>query len=166
MTVTLSDKSDSEKYYVYGMGELVAVYEKAAYAIQKAEEISGVVISSRQSYIWEKGNRDLAYATQTKPFGNAEGKSSFQTCEAVMEAHHANKVDLTGCSLDQILYVINKGLPVIAMTDASHAILLTGYTMTDITYIDPDTGSEHTVGMEQMSAMVAGSGNTFIGYLQ
>ena len=83
-----------------------------------------------------------------------------------MEAHHAKKVDLTGCSLDQILYVINKGLPVIAMTDASHAILLTGYTMTDITYIDPDTGSEHTVGMEQMSAMAAGSGNTFIGYLQ
>ena len=166
MTVTLSDKSDSEKYYVYGMGELVAVYEKAAYAIQKAEEISGVVISSRQSYIWEKGNRDLAYATQTEPFGNAEGKNSLQTCEAVMEAHHAKKVDLTGCSLDQILYVINKGLPVIAMTDASHAILLTGYTMTDITYIDPDTGSEHTVGMEQMSAMAAGSGNTFIGYLQ
>lgn len=46
ITITLNDKSKSEKYYVYGMGELVAIYDKAAYAIQRAEQISGVVISS------------------------------------------------------------------------------------------------------------------------
>ncbi len=37
ITITLNDKSKSEKYYVYGMGELVAIYDKAAYAIQRAE---------------------------------------------------------------------------------------------------------------------------------
>jgi len=52
------------------------------------------------------------------------------------------------------------------MTDANHAILLTGYSMTDITYIDPDTASQNTVSIEQMSAMIAGSGNTFIGYMK
>ena len=51
------------------------------------------------------------------------------------------------------------------MTDANHAILLTGYSMTDITYIDPNTASQNTVSIEQMSAMIAGSGNTFIGYM-
>ena len=126
ITITLNDKSKSEKYYVYGMGELVAIYDKAAYAIQRAE----------------------------------------QTCEEVMAAYNAKKVDLTGCSLEQVLYIINKGLPVIAMTDANHAILLTGYSMTDITYIDPDTASQNTVSIEQMSAMIAGSGNTFIGYMK
>ena len=55
ITITLNDKSKSEKYYVYGMGELVAIYDKAAYAIQRAEQISGVVISSEQAYVWEKG---------------------------------------------------------------------------------------------------------------
>ena len=54
ITITLNDKSKSEKYYVYGMGELVAIYDKAAYAIQRAEQISGVVISSEQAYVWEK----------------------------------------------------------------------------------------------------------------
>ena len=146
ITITLNDKSKSEKYYVYGMGELVAIYDKAAYAIQRAEQISGVVISSEQAYVWEKGNRDLVYDTET--------------------AYNAKKVDLTGCSLEQVLYIINKGLPVIAMTDANHAILLTGYSMTDITYIDPDTASQNTVSIEQMSAMIAGSGNTFIGYMK
>lgn len=166
ITITLNDKSKSEKYYVYGMGELVAIYDKAAYAIQRAEQISGVVISSEQAYVWEKGNRDLVYDTETAPFGNGEGKTSLQTCEEVMVAYNAQKVDLTGCSLEQVLYIINKGLPVIAMTDANHAILLTGYSMTDITYIDPDTASQNTVSIEQMSAMIAGSGNTFIGYMK
>lgn len=166
ITITLNDKSKSEKYYVYGMGELVAIYDKAAYAIQRAEQISGVVISSEQAYVWEKGNRDLVYDTETAPFGNGEGKTSLQTCEEVMAAYNAKKVDLTGCSLEQVLYIINKGLPVIAMTDANHAILLTGYSMTDITYIDPDTASQNTVSIEQMSAMIAGSGNTFIGYMK
>ena len=81
ITITLNDKSKSEKYYVYGMGELVAIYDKAAYAIQRAEQISGVVISSEQAYVWEKGNRDLVYDTETAPFGNGEGKTSLQTCE-------------------------------------------------------------------------------------
>lgn len=166
ITITLNDKSKSEKYYVYGMGELVAIYDKAAYAIQRAEQISGVVISSEQAYVWEKGNRDLVYDTETAPFGNGEGKTSLQTCEEVMVAYNAKKVDLTGCSLEQVLYIINKGLPVIAMTDANHAILLTGYSMTDITYIDPNTASQNTVSIEQMSAMIAGSGNTFIGYMK
>ena len=166
ITITLNDKAESEKYYVYGMGELVAIYDKAAYAIQKAEQISGVVISSEQDYVWEKGNRDLVYDTETAPFGIGEGKTSLQTCEEFLAAQNAGKVDLTGCSIEQVLYIINKGLPVIAMTDANHAILLTGYSMTDITYIDPDTASEYTVSMEQMTAMVAGSGNTFIGYMK
>ena len=31
-----------------------------------------------------------------------------------MAAYNAKKVDLTGCSLEQVLYIIDKGLPVIA----------------------------------------------------
>ena len=54
----------------------------------------------------------------------------------------------------------------IAMTDSSHAILLTGYTRTDITYIDPESGEEETVSVNEMEDMVKGSGNTFIGYIQ
>ena len=61
---------------------------------------------------------------------------------------------------------LTEGCPMIALTNADHAILLTGYTRTDITYIDPDTGEEQTVGVGEMEKMVQGSGNTFIGYIQ
>ena len=122
LTITISGDNDSVKYYVYGMGELEGIYDRAGYAIQRAQQVSGVVISSDQAYVWETGNRDLAYSTDAAAF-------------------------------------------LIALTDASHAILLTGYTRTDITYIDPDTGGVYTVGVGDMESMVSGSGNTFIGYI-
>lgn len=165
LTITLSGTDGAEKFYVYGMGELAAVYDKAVYAIQKAEQVSGVVISSRQTYVWEKGNRDLAYSTGAEAFRKESGETSMEACERYMEQYEAHRVDLTGCRLDQIMYVINKGLPVIALTDKDHAVLLTGYTMTDITYIDPDSGKESTVSVSEMEKATEDNGNTFIGYI-
>ena len=54
----------------------------------------------------------------------------------------------------------------IALTSADHAILLTGYTKNDITYIDPENGESQTVPISEMEGMVSGSGNTFIGYIK
>lgn len=166
LTITLSGSGEGVKYYVYGMGELEGIYDNAGNAIQAAADISGVVISSDQTYIWESGNRDLAYSIEAEPFRTQDGETSLAACERYMEQYNAHQVDLTGCTLDQVLYVINKGCPMIAMTDSSHAILLIGYTRTDITYIDPDTGEEETVGVSEMEDMVSGSGNAFIGYIQ
>lgn len=165
LTITLSGTDKTEKFYVYGMGELVAVYNKAAYAVQKAEQVSGVVISSGQAYVWEKGNRDLVYSTDAKAFKKESGESSLEACERYMQQYDAQRIDLTGCRLDQILYVINKGIPVITLTGDSHAILLTGYTMENISYIDPEDGSEKTVSIKEMETLVKQSGNSFIGYI-
>lgn len=165
LTITLSGTDTTEKFYVYGMGELVAVYDKAAYAIQRAEQVSGVVISSEQAYVWERGNRDLAYSTGAEAFKKEGDETSLQACERYMEQYEAHRVDLTGCRLDQVLYVVNKGRPVIAVIDGDHAVLLTGYTTSDITYIDPDNGKETTVSVSDMEKMTAKEGNTFIGYI-
>lgn len=166
MTISFDEKAKKDKYYVYGTGKLVAVYDKATYAIQKAEQVSGVVISSEQSYIWEKGNRDLLYYTDAEEFAKAEGQTSLDACISFMKKYDAKRIDLSGCSLSQVLYIINKGRPMIAMTDANHAVLLVGYSLDTVTYIDPDDGGMHTVGMDEMNAMLAGSGNTFIGYVK
>lgn len=166
ITISFDDKVKKDKFYVYGVGKLVEIYDRAAYAIQKAEQISGVVISSEQSYIWEKGNRDLVYYTETQAFQKAEGQSSMEACVQYMEQYGAKRIDLTGCTLSQVLYIISKGMPVITMTDPGHAILLTGYDYDTVTYVDPDNGQEFTVLTEQMDAIVAGGGNTFIGYVK
>lgn len=166
LTVTLSGGDSGEKFYVYGMGELVAIYDKAGYAIQRANELSGVVISSNQEYVWERGNRDLVYSTDAAAFSKESGETSLAACERYMERYEAHQVDLTGCTLDQVLYVINRGCPVIALVDSNHAVLLTRYTMTDITYIDPDDGKSHTAGISALEKQTESSGNVFIGYIK
>ena len=166
LTVTISGGDDTEKFYVYGMGELIAVYDKAGYAVQRANEVSGVVISSEQAYVWERGNRDLSYSTGASAFQRTSDETSLEACERYMEQYDAHQIDLTGCTLDQVLYVINRGCPLIALIDSNHAVLLTGYTTTDITYIDPDDGQSHTVGQGTMQDMTENNGNVFIGYIQ
>ena len=83
-----------------------------------------------------------------------------------MESYDAQRVDLTGCTLDQVLYVVNRGCPLIALASADHAVLITGYSMTDVTYIDPDSGAAHTVGINEMETMAQSGGNVFIGYIR
>lgn len=166
LTVTISGGSSGEKFYVYGMGELIDVYDKAAYAIQKANEVAGVVISSEQQYVWERGNRDLVYSTDASSFRTEGDETSLAACERYMEQYEAHQVDLTGCELEQVLYVINRGCPVITLIDTDHAVLLTGYTTTDITYIDPEDGTNHTVGMGTMEKQTKKAGNVFIGYIR
>lgn len=165
LTVTLGGGDSGEKFYVYGMGELVEIYDRAGYAIQKANEVSGVVISSNQQYVWERGNRDLVYSTDASAFGRGGNETSLEACERYMERYEAHQINLTGCTLDQVLYVINRGCPVIALIDTNHAVLLTGYTTTDITYVDPDDGESHTVSMSTMEKQTEDSGNVFIGYI-
>ena len=86
--------------------------------------------------------------------------------ERYMESYDAQRVDLTGCTLDQVLYVINRGCPLIALTSADHAVLIIGYSTTDITYIDPDSGAANTVGINEMETMAESGGNVFIGYIR
>lgn len=166
LTVTIGGNSEKEEFYVYGMGELLDIYDRAGYAVQRASEISAVVISSEQAYVWESGNRDLSYSTEADAFRREGGETSLEACERYMEQYDAHQIDLTGCTLDQMLYVINRGCPMITLTGADHAVLLTGYTTTDITYIDPDSGEIHTVSQKEMREMTEATGNVFIGYIR
>ena len=147
------------------MGELTDVFDRASYAIQKAESISGVVISSSQTYIWEKGNRDLSYDTEIPAF-KAEGVSSLEACRHYMEQFPVEEIDLTGCTVEQILYVINKGYPVIGVLNENQAILLTAYTSGSISYIDPSTGQTGQGSYAEIAQLMAASGNTFFGYVK
>ena len=64
-----------------------------------------------------------------------------------------------------MLYVVSLGRPVIAVTAGDHAVLIISYTMSDITYADPDTGETTTVSVSQMEDLTEQGGNTFIGYI-
>ena len=71
LTVTISGSSEKEEFYVYGMGELLDIYDRAGYAVQRASEISAVVISSEQAYVWKAGTV-ISYSAEADAFRREE----------------------------------------------------------------------------------------------
>ena len=166
-TITFSDKDAPEKYYVYGHGKIQGVYTKAGDAIKKANDYNGVVVDSSQDYVWERGNRNLQYSiTEKDDVLNTikdRLKNQEKPIDILKDINDGAAYDLTGCTTEEILYIINQGRPVIAMLDSQNAVILVGYSDTNVVYEDLNDSTRHSVKYEEMDQMTSGSGNAYIG---
>ena len=164
--ISFESGEKTERYDVYGYGELQDSYESAGEAIRAANEINGVVVSEDQQYIWERGNRDLQYTISGKDDVIENIRSRLSQGEApvtIMEEVMGESLDLTGCTTEELLYVINQDRPVIAMLDAQNAVILVGYTDESVIYVNVSSGERSSVSYTEMDQMTAGSGSTYIG---
>lgn len=163
-----SETNDDHKCYMYALGELKGIYNNAGIAIQEADECNGVVVSAHQAYIWERGNRDLRYNIAGKD-GEIEGirvqlNDGKSPSEVMDSFSNGRSIDLTGCTAEQLLYIINQNIPIIAMLDTQDTVILTGYSNSTINYIVTSSGERLSVPYSQMDSMTQGSGNTYVGY--
>lgn len=74
----------------------------------------------------------------------------------------AETLDLSGASLDEMKHIINHNTPIIALEDATHALVLVGYTDETFIYVDPEDGEVKEMGSGEASERFAPSGNAFI----
>lgn len=189
-TVEFDDTELEGRYYVYALGELQGVYDHAGFAVQRADALGGVAVTSRQAYLFERGNLSTVYEVEnTEAFSAAEGESTLAAClnyiltwegkqadvaeelangtspEDILTTHTGEEgLDLSGCSVEEILYTISRETPVIAMLSDGHAVLLIGYNQTNVAYLDPADGQRYSVSKTELESMVNAFGNTFIGY--
>ena len=192
MTIRFDESTMDGKYYVYALGELQGVYERASYAVIKANEMNGVAVSSRQAYVWERGNWPSVYEVENMTeFQMEEGETAMAAClqqmlqkegktadvvkelnagkspETILSTYIGGEgLDLTGCTTEEILYTISRETPVIAMFENGHTVLVIGYNKTNIAYLDPADGKRYSVTFAEMESKVGASGNTFIGYVK
>ena len=192
MTIRFDESTMDGKYYVYALGELQGVYERASYAVIKANEVNGVAVSSRQAYVWERGNWPSVYEVENMTeFQMEEGETAMAAClqqmlqkegktadvvkelnagkspETILSTYIGGEgLDLTGCTTEEILYTISRETPVIAMFENGHTVLAIGYNKTNIAYLDPADGKRYSVTFAEMESKVGASGNTFIGYVK
>ena len=75
-------------------------------------------------------------------------------------------LELTGCTVEEMLYLINKDTPVIGVRIGASAIILTGYDESHVTYVDSENGESKTVTQEEMDQIMQSSGNAYVGYLK
>ena len=190
--LTFDNTSENKEayYYTYGYGEQVGRFTNAADAIELANQISGVVISPEQNYVWEDGNRVAWYRNfNIGRFTAESGETTLAACvRRVLRYEDAETIDVIsalkekspetiiteytsgegirfrGGSCKDMFYLIDKGTPVIALTDSSNAVMLVGYDALSVTYVDVAGGSIRSCSIDKMNQMTSGSGHTYIGY--
>ena len=188
-TMEFSVDFEQSKYGVFGLGGLIDVYGEAGEAVQVAKGIAGVVISPRQNYVWEDGNRVSWYrnfeiggfranggestlaasvrAVLTYEDVSIDAATEMQSKSALQildEFSGGEAVRFKGGSSADMRYLIDKGVPVIAMTGSDSAIVLVGYDAQTITYIDPSDGGIRSRTFAVVDELTSGGGHTFLGY--
>lgn len=180
------------RYYVYGMRGVEAIEEKASDAVKKAEKLSGVVINDAGGYVWMKGNRYLKnQIMKIEEAAVTEEKNSVAVClDTILKCEGVTKntelllargdtvysildnnledaqiLDLSGCSLDSVLYYVNKDIPVLAMLQDGNAVLIVGFNELNIVIMDPLTGKIYKKGMKDSTEWFEENGNCFMTYI-
>lgn len=191
-TIEFENRASVGEYYVYGLGMLQGIYDQAGEAIMEADKVRGVVVTKEQTKLWERGNRMLAHQIDgLSAFTANAGESTLAAClrqllafegetvdvmtelaggQSVLDVIGDNSgeeaLDLTGCSPEQLCYIIGKGTPVVAMTGGNQAVLLVGYDHTTFTYLDPASGKKQSVTESALQNMTAGSQGAYFGYVK
>ena len=75
-------------------------------------------------------------------------------------------LDLSGCSLDAVLYYVNMDIPVLATLQDGTAVLIVGFNEFNIVVMDPLTGTVYKKGMNDSTEWFKENGNRFITYLK
>ena len=75
-------------------------------------------------------------------------------------------LDLSGCSLDSVLYFVSRGYPVLTMTEGNSAALIVGYDSKNTILYTPVTGETYKMGLNDTKAYFDSCGNRYIGYIE
>ena len=89
------------------------------------------------------------------------------TPKSVIESTLKDSVvlDVSGCTVDEIVFYVSKGSPVFAMTGEKSAVLVTGYSANRIYYYDPATHKTLSKSYEDANQWFEDAGNIFFTYL-
>lgn len=191
-SVTLNTSTEQEIYYVYSAGKIVKATPFVAEAVITADDNMGVVIGDQQKYIWRRGRKSsqLVVGDISVDLSQTGGSSAARCLTAILQTEgismdvegllaqgetpkqileealtNAKMIDLTGCSVEQVLYYVNLKTPVFAVVN-NEALLIVGYDEHNTILYNPQTNATYKMGLQDSKAMFDAAGNVFLGYLK
>ncbi|MCI8454803.1 MAG: hypothetical protein HFE84_09345 [Lachnospiraceae bacterium] len=163
LTVEASKPAEVMEFYAYGRGRYLGRFVDFCEAAATAYEYMGFVTAGKDEVIWVRGNkansyhiRDISVALRRLErnregfVGNARAED-----ESLM-------LDLSGCTLNQALYFVGRGMPVLAYTGEGEYLYLTGYDQVSVRIYDPVTSGSETWEIESAEEYFSLNGNDFI----
>ena len=154
-------------YYVYALGRLQAVLTDPARAVRLADENVGIVIDEQGHYIYERGNKQ--FKTE---LANSDIPPAFLTGEIDAEALQAacgsgvKVLDLSGCTLDQVLYEVSEGRAVVTRLGDGSVRVIVGYDRYNTLQYDFDTTEHFYMGINDSTNAMLEGGNVFVSYIE
>lgn len=182
-----------ELYYVYDPDGEVTFAATPGEAIERAAENAGSVTARGGFYIWrterlhtsnqimaiegtaadeERSSLEvcldviLTYEGVTRNTGYLmeQGKTVTEILQENLE--NVQVLDLTGCSLENILYYPDREIPVLALLEDGNAVLITGFNERNVVLMDPQTGQVSRMGLNDAAAWFEENGNMFVSYVE
>ncbi len=159
--VTVPVQAEREKLYlVYAHGGLYDVFTYPNEAVLAADANVGTVIDSEHNYIWVRGDR--AVSKEIKAADVPAAMTAGQYDIAALAAGTGKEIlDMGGCTLDQMLYFISHGSPVLAMTPQGPTAIV-GYDGYNVYLMDPGETEWHYGGLNDSTALFEEAGNLFL----
>ena len=187
-----SNESRQKECYVYAKGTLQGTYTSVKEAIDAAKNGAGVVVNSKQNYIWEKGvAKEYAKVPNVSIVKAKNKEESFAACMKMLLKLNADNtsyetlvkeegepmdilskyfkeraVNLSGCSLEDVVYYISEGRPFIAKRANGTYIVVMSYNSTKLRYIDPVKGESIQGERKALEKEFKKGGNEFYSYTE
>lgn len=183
------------RYYVYDRNGVEGIFMDAGNAVNLAYEQAGVVVNDDGDSVWLKGNRagknqimaisgeevteeksslsvclDTIFAyegiSRNSQYLLDEGQTAFTVLDENLE--DCQILDLTGCSLDAVLYYVNQDIPVLVLMEDGSAVLLIGFNEKNTVLMNPEAqaGTVYKMGMNDSTEWFEQNGNRFITYIR
>lgn len=174
-------------FVVYAKGEVASFNQSAGEAISQAYDLAGSVIDNNQQVIWERGIRsamvNLSGITPVYDYENSirasvemlnnykkgyeDAAPKKDTLTGMMQEKLGDSsLNISGATLDQALYYVNKKRPVIAMKSSKEAVVIIGFDMYNITVIDPSLSKTMKIGLNDADQLFSQAGNLFFTYVE
>lgn len=154
-------------YYVYAQGGLDSIYTNPGEAVKCADKKMGVVLNRNQQYVWERGNKKtkIQLNIDDVPKVMKEGVWKAQKIQKELEGE-GTVIDLSGCTLDSVLYEVSAQRPVVAKTGKKTSVVIVGYDEYNTYLYDPNKKEVYPYGMNDSTALFEKAGNIFISYIE
>ncbi|MCR5293918.1 MAG: hypothetical protein K6E30_01925 [Lachnospiraceae bacterium] len=154
-------------YYAYGKGKLLAILPDVSEAVRLADENYGTVMDREGRYIYERANLKTKVELANEDIPEAFFSGKIAADELAAGLPEGFKVlDLSGCTLDQVLYELSCGRAVRALLPGGTDALIVGYDAYNTLLYNYADGSHYYMGLNDSRAAFSAGGNVFVSYIE
>lgn len=150
-------------YFVYAGGRLQELFTRANEAVTLADSLTGVVVDHLRSYIWVRGDKGTRADIDLEDVPEAM-KAGVRSAAELPAMDGMQVLDLSGCTLDEVLYYVSHGYPVAAVTKDG-PVTIVGYDEFNTHLLDPGAYEWRYYGINDSTALFEESGNVFFTYV-